>query len=171
MNWLKKISMHKTLIIARGPSGSGKSMMSRILAEKFNAPIFASDDFWMNSGEYQFDPDYIGESHFWNHGRAEEAMQGNEPVIIIDNTNVQFWEMRKYAIMAQEYGYSVVFKEPDWDPRLKTPEGRWNVNFLEEMQNQPDREKKVPLQVLELMVDKYEYNPTMESVLNSKKPF
>ena len=68
--------------------------------------------------------------------------------------------------MAQKYDYSVTFKEPEWDPRLKKPKGQWDVDFLEKMQNQPDRDKKVSRDVLEQMVNDYEYNPTVESVLN-----
>ena len=170
MNWLQKLSQQKLLVIVRGPSGSGKSHLTKDISEQYNAPVFSSDDFWMVNGEYQFDPQYIDEAHFWNQGRVEEAMQGDEPVIIVDNTNTQFWEMKKYVTMAQKYGYSVVFKEPEWDPRLKTPEGQWDVDFLEKMQNQPDRDKKVSRDVLEQMVNDYEYNPTVESVLNSKRP-
>lgn len=96
--------------------------------------------------------------------------QHNAPVFSRDNTNTTFSEMKPYVQMAQKYGYSVTFKEPDWDPRLKTPEGQWNINFLEEMQNQPDREKIVPREVLESMVGGYEYNPTVENVLSSERP-
>lgn len=77
----------------------------------------------MVNGKYQFDRDYVGDAHFWNQGRVEEAMQGDVPVIVVDNTNVRFSEMQKYATLAMEYGYSVVFREPDWHSQLKTPEG------------------------------------------------
>jgi len=170
MNWLQKMANQKVLIISRGPSGSGKSRMNHELSDEFSAPVFASDDFFMQTGTYEFDPRLLGKAHAWNQQRVEDSMKDELPVIIVDNTNTQFWEMREYTMMAQKYGYSVDFKEPDWNPRLKTPEGRWNVDFLEEMQNQPDREKKIPRNILEKMVERYEYNPTIESVLNSKKP-
>lgn len=170
MNWMQKLSQQKLLVVARGPSGSGKSRMTEKISEQYDAPVFSSDDFWMSSGTYQFDREYVGESHFWNQGRVEEAMQGDVPVIIVDNTNAQFWEMKPYVAMAQKYGYTVDFREPDWDPRLKTPEGQWNVDFLEEMQNQPDREKVVPRDILESMVGGYEYSPTVEAVLSSERP-
>jgi len=170
VNWLQKISQQKFLIIARGPSGSGKSRMTKEISEKYSAPIFATDDFWMHNGEYQFDIDHIDDAHFWNHGRVEEAMQGGSPVIIVDNTNSQFWEMKPYVLMAQKYGYSVQFEEPDWHPELKTPEGSWNADFLEQMQNQPDRDKQIPREAIERMVGNYEYSPTVESVLSSERP-
>lgn len=170
MNWLQKIAQEKLIVIARGPSGSGKSRMTKKISEKYNAPIFSTDDFWMTNGEYQFDREYIGEAHFWNQGRVEEAMQGDVPVIIVDNVNTQFWEMKPYVVMAQKYGYAVIFKEPDWNSQLKTPEGQWNVDFLEEMQNNPNRDKVVPRDVLESMVGGYDYNPTVKTVLDSEKP-
>lgn len=164
------MSQQKLLIVVRGPSGSGKSRMTEDISEQHNAPVFSSDAFWMINGEYKFDREYIGEAHFWNQGRVEEAMQSNTPIILVDNTNTTFSEMKPYVQMAQKYGYTVSFKEPDWDPRLKTPEGQWNIDFLEEMQNQPDREKVVPRDILESMVGGYEYNPTVENVLSSEKP-
>jgi len=170
MNWIQKMSQQKVLIIARGPSGSGKSYMVKQISEKYDAPIFASDDFWMVNGKYQFDHNYLDEAHSWNQGRVEESVQGNVPIVIVDNTNGRFWEMKPYIKIAQKYGYNVIFKEPDWNEQLKTSEGKWNVDFLEKMQNQPDREKKVPHEVIESMVKNYEYSPTIENVLNSEKP-
>lgn len=167
-NWLTRIAMQKTLIISRGPSGSGKSVMSRELAQQFNAPIFSTDDFFMVNGEYRFDGEFIGDAHFWNQLRVEKAMEEGEPVIIVDNTNTRFGEMKPYVEMASRHGYTVQFKEPDWNPGLKTPEGTWNVDFLQEMQNQGDRDKVVPDEAVQRMVDRYEYNPTVERVLQSR---
>ncbi len=163
----------KLLIIARGPSGSGKSTMVEKIRDKFNAPVFTTDDFWMQGGKYNFDPDYIGEAHFWNQTRVDEAMQGGEPVVIVDNTNSMFSEMKPYILMAQQYGYEVKFIEPDWHPDLKTPEGKWNVDFLEQVQGQKDRKdigKVVPREILEKMVGSYDYNPTVEDILRSERP-
>jgi predicted kinase len=170
MNWLQKISQQKMLIMARGPSGSGKSRMAQELGEKLGAPVLSSDDFFMVNGEYRHDPEYITEAHFWNHGRVEEAMEGRNPIIIVDNTNAEFWEMKPYVQMAQKHGYGVTFKEPDWTTELKTPEGQWDIDFLERMQQQPDRDKSVPREAIERMINRYEYNPSVESVLKSERP-
>lgn len=45
-----------------------------------------------------------------------------------------------------------------------------NVDFLEEMQNQPGRKKVVPREILESMAENYEYGPTVETVLRSERP-
>jgi len=169
-NWLQRMAQQKTLIVSRGPSGSGKSSMSRKLSEQLNAPVFTTDDFFMQSGSYQFDPSQLGQAHEWNRQRVEESMRGETPLIIVDNTNTQFWEMKPYVQLAQQYGYAVDFKEPEWHSDLKTPEGVWNVDFLESMQDQPDREKSLPRHILEQMVSRYEYNPSVEAVLQSERP-
>lgn len=173
MNWFQKIAQAKLLIIVRGPSGSGKSHITEEIKKQFNAPVFSSDEFWMQGGQYNFDIEYIGDAHAWNVQRAEKAMAGDEPVVIIDNTNSAFWEMKPYVELAQKHGYQVEFKEPDWNPKLKTPEGTWNVDFLEAIQGQKNRQnigKVVPRESLERMVDSYEYNPTVDAILRSERP-
>lgn len=173
MNWLQKLATQKMLIIARGPSGSGKSIMVKELSKKFNAPVFSSDDFFMQNGQYIFDVQKLSEAHEWNQKRIEKAMQNNVPVIIVDNTNTQFFEMKDYVSFAVKYGYTVEFKEPKWNENLKTPEGKWNVDFLEKMQGNSDRKsvnKTIPRHVLERMVSGYQYNPTIENILKSEKP-
>ena len=160
----------KLLIITRGPSGSGKSHLAKELAEKYNVPIiFSSDDYFMQDGQYNFDAHKLGENHAKNQHRTEEAMKNGQRVIIVDNTNTKFWEMKNYVQLAQLYGYSVDFKEPDWSSELKTPEGKWNIDFLERMQSQPDREKTLSRDILERTVKGYEYNPTVEDVLKSER--
>lgn len=171
MNWMQKMAQQKILFIARGPSGSGKSTMVKELADKTGAQIFGSDDFFMRDGVYQFDLKKLSEAHEWNRSRVEEAMQGEVPYIIVDNTNTMFWEMQPYALLAQQYGYEVQFKEPDWHSELK-PGGKWNVDFLERMQHGSDRDKGkfISRDILQRMVDRYQYNPTVPSVIESERP-
>jgi len=166
-NWMQKMSQQqqKLFVIVRGPSGSGKSRMIKEIGK--NVPVFSTDDFWMINGTYQFDEERIGEAHSWNQGRVEEAMQGSVPIVILDNTNTQFWEMKPYVQMAQQYDYETIFKEPDWHSDLKT-DGKWNIGFLKRMQQR----RQIPGKIFDMtdMVDGYEYNPTVESVLSSERP-
>jgi len=64
----------------------------------------------------------------------------------------------------------VEFQEPNWHPELKTKEGKWNVDFLEQLQQQREKEsgKRIPLESLKRMVDRYQYNLTPEDILKSK---
>ncbi|XP_038618087.1 NEDD4-binding protein 2-like 1 isoform X2 [Tachyglossus aculeatus] len=64
------------------------------------ALIFSTDDFFVREdGTYEFNPDFLGEAHKWNQERARTAMRNGESPVIIDNTNLQSWEMRPYAVM------------------------------------------------------------------------
>lgn len=174
MNWLKRIAQMKLLIIVRGPSGSGKSMLVKKKQKEYGVPddlVFSTDKFWINeeTGQYNFSKDYLPDAHLWNKSVTDRAMQGGPPVIIVDNTNTRLVEMKPYVQMAQKYGYEVKFIESDW---AKTPEGQWDISVLEKVQNQSDRQeigKVVPVEILEQMVGQYEYNPTVENVLRSEK--
>uniref|UniRef100_A0A8C7YJS5 NEDD4 binding protein 2 n=1 Tax=Oryzias sinensis TaxID=183150 RepID=A0A8C7YJS5_9TELE len=75
--------------------------------------ILSTDDYFLRNGEYRFDPTVLGEAHEWNHKRAKEAFERGTNPIIIDNTNMQGWEMKPYVAQALKHGYKVLFKEPD----------------------------------------------------------
>jgi len=157
-----KLANQKKLILARGVSGSGKSTLAQELGQ--GGTVFSTDEFFMRNGNYQFDPDKIQEAHQWNQKRTEQAMQDGLSPIVIDNTNLRFWEMKPYVETAQKYGYSVEFAEPDWHPDLKDDKGRWNFDFLKG-RNVHD----VPDDVLQEMINSYEHNPTVDDVLRSKR--
>lgn len=122
----------------RGLPGSGKSFKARnqlatAIAEQRSGGAFegaskgdkssvslvvlSSDDYFTTDGtEYNFNPKLLGKAHEWNQKRARDAMAAQVATIIIDNTNVQLWEMRPYVEMAvQEFGYQIRIEEPDSD--------------------------------------------------------
>ena len=39
---------------------------------------------------------------------SAQAMSGGVPLVMIDNTNVQHWEYKKYEAMAAEAGYKAL---------------------------------------------------------------
>jgi len=81
----------------RGLPGSGKSFKAKKLAGD-KGVVFSTDDFFMIGGKYQFDAKLLGDNHEKNYKRAVEAMKEGKPLIIIDNTNVKLWEMKKYVL-------------------------------------------------------------------------
>lgn len=120
----------RTLILMRGIPGSGKSTIARSLAGVVNEEIIkdgrhryqygttgsmgavlSTDFYFMDSGEYRFDPSKLGDYHGQNQACCEDLMVDGEPVIVIDNTNTQIWEMEPYVNLATEYGYKVVVVE------------------------------------------------------------
>lgn len=163
----------KKLIILRGISGTGKSTLARQIEKQHNTKALGSDDFFMKGGKYVFDVSKLHDAHAWNRKRVQEAMSRGDPVVIVDNTNTQAWEMKPYVEDAYAHGYKVELREPDWSPKLKDEQGRWNVPFIQKMQRSKERAdigKTIPEDVLKKMRDRYEYGVTEEDILWSEPP-
>ncbi|TSK49665.1 NEDD4-binding protein 2-like 2 [Bagarius yarrelli] len=96
------------LILMRGLPGSGKSTLARQISSRGpSGLILSTDDYFYQKDGYHFDPTLLGNAHDWNHNRAKKAMLEGRTPIIIDNTNVQAWEMKPYVSVALEMGYRV----------------------------------------------------------------
>lgn len=94
------------LILMRGISGSGKTTKAReILKENPEAVILSTDDLFIVEGQYVFDPSKLDQNHKMNQERCHQAMTAKTKTIIIDNTNIQIWEMIPYHKLAQKHGY------------------------------------------------------------------
>lgn len=155
-----KTSNKKVLYVLRGLPGSGKSTKAKELAGD-TTNIFSTDDFFINpkNGKYEFDPKLIHQNHSLNVKRTEEAMVNGVTPIVVDNTNIKFYEMKRYIILAQKYGYEVEFHEPD------TPWAR----DAEELAKRNTH--GVPQHSIQRMIDRWDYNPTIEDILKSKAPW
>ena len=113
--------MLKKLVFMRGLPGSSKSTHAHELKAKHHDScwIFATDDYWMRpDGVYDFNLDLIGESHAWNQKRTNAIMEAErvqqwDSIIVIDNTNITFDEMKPYIKMALKHGFEIEFVEPD----------------------------------------------------------
>ncbi|KAM8971371.1 NEDD4-binding protein 2 isoform X2 [Sarcophilus harrisii] len=149
----------QTLVLLRGLPGSGKSFLARkLLEENPNGVILSSDDFFYKNGQYQFDGNLLGEAHEWNQKRAKEALEKKVSPIIIDNTNLQAWEMKPYIIMSQKHKYKVHFREPDTWWKFKPKElARRNIHGV-------TKEKIVR------MLEHYERYVSVTHVLDSSVP-
>lgn len=102
------------LILMRGLPGSGKSTRAKeLLSSGPSGLILSTDDYFFHGEVYRYDPCLLGAAHEWNQRRAEDAMHDGRSPIIIDNTNIQAWEMKPYVKMALKRGYRVDFCEPD----------------------------------------------------------
>ncbi|XP_013405628.1 NEDD4-binding protein 2 [Lingula anatina] len=146
----------KVLIILRGLSGSGKSTLAREIC--FEGKILSSDDYFLKNGVYDFKIEELGEAHNENKLLAKEAMEKGLNPVVIDNTNSMRWEMKAYVVLAQKYGYHVEILEPN------TP---WKFNVKELAKRNTHG---VPKERIRSMLQRYEKNVTVESILGSEMP-
>ncbi|NXK99237.1 N4BP2 protein, partial [Mesembrinibis cayennensis] len=149
----------QVLVLLRGVPGSGKSYLARTLLEDNPAGIILStDDYFYKHGQYHCDPNCLGEAHDWNRKRAKEAFERRISPIIIDNTNIQAWEMKPYVTLALQFKYKVMFREPDtwWKFKPKELERR-NIHGV-------SKEK------IKRMLERYEHCLTVRSILDSSVP-
>ncbi|KAI6069590.1 NEDD4-binding protein 2 isoform X2 [Aix galericulata] len=149
----------QVLVLLRGVPGSGKSYLARTLLEDNpGGVILSSDDYFYKHGQYHYDPDCLGEAHDWNRKRAKEAFERRISPIIIDNTNIQAWEMKPYVTLAQQFKYKVMFREPDtwWKFKPKELEKR-NIHGV-------SKEK------IKRMLERYERCLSIRSILDSSVP-
>lgn len=156
ISWYKlSQTNNKVLIIFRGLPGSGKSTLAKQLGK--NGVVLGSDDFFMVDDKYEFDPNSLYYAHMWNQARAIDAMKKGISPIVIDNTNVQAWEMKPYVEAGIKYGYQIEIKEPN------TP---WKFD-AEELAKRNTH--KVPINVIEEKIQRWEHNPSIEDILKSER--
>lgn len=100
---LLKLCKGGVLILA-GLPGSGKSKLARELSKIHNNTlVLSSDDYFMRSGEYRFDPAKLGEAHdkCWHDyiamcNIAPKWALGSG-LVIVDNTNTSPFELAPYV--------------------------------------------------------------------------
>lgn len=148
----------RVMVIMRGLPGSGKTTKAHQIAGD-RGVVFSTDDFFMEGGEYRFDPKQIGANHAKNQERARQACEDGISPIVIDNTNTQKWEARPYVEMARKYSYHVRFVEAD-APWAKNPEelARRNVHG-------------VSREGIDRMLSRYEGDFEEDRILSAKAPW
>lgn len=136
----------KKLLLMHGVSGSGKSSLAKKLIREYikteeEDPAFelnwndgdiipyhvvlSTDDIVscpFGNPSYLWSPHYIGLAHTLNKEKCCEAMRRQIPLIIIDNTNLTWKEIKPYAELALQANYDVEIVEPstDWRNDAKT---------------------------------------------------
>uniref|UniRef100_A0A3Q1I9V1 Uncharacterized protein n=1 Tax=Anabas testudineus TaxID=64144 RepID=A0A3Q1I9V1_ANATE len=145
------------LILMRGLPGSGKSTLARYLFVP-SGLILSTDDYFAHRDGYCYEPGLLGKAHEWNQSRAKDGMHQGRSPIIIDNTNIQAWEMKPYVKMALESGYRVDFCEPDTS---------WKFDPYElERRNKHG----VPQDKISQMLDRFSFPISIDIVMSSEDP-
>lgn len=127
--------LSKTIFIMQGIPGSGKSTLAKTIADKNNAIIFSTDDYWWKRVDdnviYAWDASKIGEAHRWNQQRtAKEMMATDGGDIVIDNTNIRRKDAQPYMTLAKIFDYDIVVVRIDVpvevaiERQIKRPEDR-----------------------------------------------
>ncbi|XP_059904029.1 NEDD4-binding protein 2 [Gadus macrocephalus] len=149
----------RVLVLLRGAPGSGKSTLARdMLDQNPGGVVLSTDDYFSRHGDYRFDPSALGEAHEWNHKRSQEAFSRGASPIIIDNTNMQGWEMRPYVAQALRHNFKVLFREPDTWWKYKPRElARCNKH-------------NVPVEKIRRILDGYERFVSIQSIMGSQFP-
>jgi adenylate kinase family enzyme len=101
--------MKNELIIMRGIPGSGKTTVAKWLYR--NAVYCSADDGHIINGEYQFNPSRIAICHAECKVKVIRALAAEEPQIVVDNTNIHFWEFTEYLELALLADYEVTIIE------------------------------------------------------------
>ncbi len=110
------------VIIARGVSGSGKSTFCKSLGEEVypnpRMAIVSADDYFNEWGDYKkvFDPKLLPQAHKVCQKNFLEHLQAKTPLVVVDNTNIESWEIAFYYQAAELWGYSVEIVNIPCDP-------------------------------------------------------
>lgn len=111
----------RILILMRGAPGSGKSYLAKQIVEitigstfaDYMTHICSTDDFFMARGIYQFEKYRLPEAHDWNQNRVKLMLRQGLSPVIVDNTNIEVWEMEPYLREGVRNGYIIEVIEPN----------------------------------------------------------
>ena len=100
IRWIKQ---NRIIFIMRGLPGSGKSTLVKILSKVYkrqNPKVCSADHYFINeSGDYVFNPAFLKDAHESSQENMKSFVQEGQPLVIVDNTNVEHWEMRPYFMV------------------------------------------------------------------------
>ena len=178
MNWYKKTldkreksviiaQMNKELIIMRGIPSSGKSYLANELVGETGSVLSADDYHTDKAGNYNWKPENVATAHKWNHKRVIDAINDNITPVIIDNTHVKLWELKKLKPvieLAQRNGYDIRIEEPNenWY--------HWDTAFdADALFKRSKKTHKLPKEAIDRMIKNYEKDIKINDILGKEK--
>jgi len=115
VEWIKK---NAVMVVMRGLPGSGKSFLVDKICSRFGTQsqpvaVHSADHYFIDSqGGYQFDRSRIKDAHEECFEKTTQSITKRCKLVVVDNTNVEYWEMKKYFKLASCHGYRVIIAEP-----------------------------------------------------------
>lgn len=116
---------HCILICMRGAPGSGKSYLAKSIIDRtmhgdYDNHIFSTDDFFYDkrTKRYNYDRSKLGQAHESNQFRVSQRALNSWSPIIVDNTNMKWWEMFPYFKSAAQHSYIIKILEPNTPWRI-----------------------------------------------------
>jgi predicted kinase len=129
-------------IIMRGLPGAGKSRwISKVVGGR--PAVVSADDYFMQGDEYRFDPKKLGDAHRQCMQFFLDAIEEDEEIVIVDNTNTQLWELSPYKAVAEARGYRVEVVEVHASPETCASRNTHGVP-LASCQAMASRWEKIP---------------------------
>jgi predicted kinase len=118
--------VENTMVIMRGPPGSGKSTFVGLLSVlcsngcaecqgSTKHMILSLDDFRIVDGKYVFDPARERDVVSDYHSAVRDAVDREIPLIILDNVHSRLWELERTRKMGEEAGYRIFVVEVQSD--------------------------------------------------------
>jgi predicted kinase len=135
----------KRLYVMQGVPGSGKSTIADYLGQQLSGFQLSTDMWRYAGGAYEYDPETNKRFHTDCQKACIIAMQDETPVIIIDNTNITYWQAEPYIIAARIFDYEVQVIRVDV-----------NVEVAIARQLERPEERRVPEHVIRMMHDQIE---------------
>ena len=166
------------LTILTGPAGSGKSTLAKQLIEdyqnlaEFNNYYLSTDLYWLRPDQsYSFNARELEQAHNWTYKGFKEIIEeedeeskiyGTADNIVLDNTNLTWWEIERYAKLALEHGWKVEIVEPqtEWKNdkdtlfRLNTHNVPLNTIERQLARKEPIEELRRKLDALRMEIEK-----------------
>lgn len=98
------------LVLIRGLPGSGKSTLARAFAD-VGYQHYEADQFFIENGEYRYQPNRIRDAHQWCQARTREALREGRSVVVA-NTFTRVAELHPYLNLARDI--SIVHATGAW---------------------------------------------------------